>query len=392
VPNVDGTHPTTAQFTGAYLELFEYQAPDGTLQLVDNAPASASALAELQSHNTGSIATGGGTIDLIAGPITTPPDLSPLPLLAVHGEGPGAAATLTLAALAPIVQEAIHRWADAGLTPHQMEALAGLQFSIGDLPNGVLGQEINLGRVVLDDNGAGWGWFVDPTPGDDREFNAVHSSTEAAATSGDAAAGMDLLTVVMHEIGHAIGLDDAENPGRLMDDAVDLGTRRVPDAADTAHATEAALPASAQAPESAPVIAGTAGNDTIDFGAGGNIVTGGSGADAFVFDQVPQPTAPAPAAVSHVADYSALQGDTIDLSAITGGMTGPYVTDAMLIRAAEDGSGAFATLQVNVPNGIDRNEHWVDIAQVDGVHAGDALNVVLDPSHALHQIHAEWLV
>jgi Ca2+-binding RTX toxin-like protein len=160
----------------------------------------------------------------------------------------------------------------------------------------------------------------------------------------------------------------------------------------SAMQAEAALPVSAQAAAGTPVIVGTIGNDTLYGGTGGVILAGGGGADTFVFDQAPQPTASSPAAAAHIADYSALQGDTIDLSAITGGMTGPYVTDAMLIRAAEDGSGAFATLQVNVPNGVDRDEHWVDIAQLDGVHAGDALNVVLDPSHALHQIHAEWLV
>ncbi|HSP15269.1 MAG TPA: putative Ig domain-containing protein [Thermoanaerobaculia bacterium] len=43
-----------------------------TNQLVDNPPASVDALSELTSHNTGSVATN-GTINLIAGPINTPP-------------------------------------------------------------------------------------------------------------------------------------------------------------------------------------------------------------------------------------------------------------------------------------------------------------------------------
>jgi hypothetical protein len=43
-----------------------------TNQLVDNAPASADAASELASHNTGSTAVG-GTVTLIAGPISTPP-------------------------------------------------------------------------------------------------------------------------------------------------------------------------------------------------------------------------------------------------------------------------------------------------------------------------------
>jgi hypothetical protein len=71
---------TSFNFTGAWLELFEFTGTSaGNLQLVDVAPASADATAELQSHNTGTAAAGGGTVALIAGPITTPPDLTPLP-------------------------------------------------------------------------------------------------------------------------------------------------------------------------------------------------------------------------------------------------------------------------------------------------------------------------
>jgi VCBS repeat-containing protein len=348
VPVVDGTHPATAQFTGAYLELFEYQAPNGILQLVDVAPASASALAELQSHNTGSIATGGGTIDLIAGPITTPPDLTPLPQLSAQGEGPGTAATLTLDALAPIVQEAVHRWETAGITQQQMAALAGLQFGISDIGDGWLGQTINHGRIVVDDNGAGWGWFVDPTPGNDSEFAAVHSSTEAVATSGEAAGGMDLLTVVMHEIGHLLGFEPSSATGNLMDEALDLGVRRLPSAEDVA------------------VIAASA---TV--------------ADTFVVSSRDAPV--------HIAAYSAAKGDAFDFSAL-------QVADAANVRVVEDASDAFATLQIDIGAGgpIMRGagaapaSHWVSVAQVDGVHAGDAIDVWLNPAQLAH-LHAGLL-
>jgi hypothetical protein len=29
---------------------------------------------------------------------------------------------------------------------------------------------------------------------------------------------------------------------------------------------------------------------------------------------------------------------------------------------------------------------------LDGVHAGDAVNIEVDATHTLHQVHADWLV
>jgi len=75
------------------------------------------------------------------------------------------------------------------------------------------------------------------------------------------------------------------------------------------------------------------------------------------------------------------------------------------VRAVEDPSGTFATLQLNTtpdtaatrggpapqPAGT---AHWVNVAQIDGAHAGDAVNVLVDSHAAIHlaQIHATLLV
>src|SRR4029078_1940104 len=169
----------------------------------------------------------------------------------------------------------------------------------------------------------------------------------------------DVLTVVEHELGHALGLADSEVVGDVMDHDLDIGVRRLARAEDaansekqteqgivagTALASELALPVSAAA-QTSTIVAGTFGDDILHINAGGVVVAGGGGADAFVIDQLPS------AAPAHIADYSALQNDIIDVSAIVTlppVMPGqPAPTDADLVRVAEDASGTFATLQVS---------------------------------------------
>jgi Matrixin len=78
--------------------------------------------------------------------------------------------------------------------------LGALSVEVADLPGDALGLWRD-GRIVLDVTAAGHGWFVDGTPGDDREFDA------AGQAKADAAVGrIDLLSVLVHELGHAAGL------------------------------------------------------------------------------------------------------------------------------------------------------------------------------------------
>jgi sugar lactone lactonase YvrE len=132
----------------------------------------------------------------------------------------GTARTLTNADLQPIVAEAIRRWTAAGLNSAQQARLRAVQFQVTDLSDTVPNEVgvAELGVVRLDARAAGFGWFVDPTPANDSEF----------ATSKPPA-GMDLLTVVMHELGHELGLFDlntAAHPGDLMAEGLAPGVRR----------------------------------------------------------------------------------------------------------------------------------------------------------------------
>src|SRR5262249_28259923 len=149
---------------------------------------------------------------------------------AVPVAGP-AAPRLTEAELTPVVQAAIARWAATGLNASQVAALQAARWQITDLgPQGYLG--LTTGNIIrLDDDGGGLGWFLDATPLVDEEFSQQLAPTEWLATQGRAAGHYDLLTVVMHELGHILGLGDvdpAQQPYDLLAATLDVGVRRLP--------------------------------------------------------------------------------------------------------------------------------------------------------------------
>ena len=96
-------------------------------------------------------------------------------------------------------------------------ALHGIDIRIADLPGTALGQASGH-TIWLDNNAAGWGWFVDPTPHKDSEFLTPGNRGEQHR--------MDLLTVLEHELGHLLGKEH-EDTG-VMVDALAAATRRTP--------------------------------------------------------------------------------------------------------------------------------------------------------------------
>lgn len=76
--------------------------------------------------------------------------------------------------------------------------------------------------ITLDATAAGYGWFVDFSPQDDAEFTTPGDQGEQGR--------MDRLTVVLHEMGHVLGLEDddpAAFPSDLMATALGTGIRRL---------------------------------------------------------------------------------------------------------------------------------------------------------------------
>jgi co-chaperonin GroES (HSP10) len=390
-------------------DVFLQKGTGATLNLSKGVSGAATATQVIKDNNLNPAATTVGT----SGTITLVNTNPPLPLLAAPGGVEASSPTtgemhLTQAELDSVVAAAIGQWASAGASAAQLAALHAVIFSVADLAGNIIGDQGPGAHITIDTDAAGHGWFVDPTPNDNSEFTHAQNAagTDLLTDPSNAAAGhLDLLTTVTHELGHVLGLDDVQSPADdLMYVNLVNGERRLPDAADVAQANdttvaqavEAAMPLSAQAAAGTPIIVGTPSNDTINAGHGGNILFGGGGADNFVFGPATPLNAPTPAQITHVVDYSAAQGDTFDFSAITSQFHNSGVNDALVVRAVEDASGKFATLQVDHidPMGLPSAPNWVNVAQLDGAHAGDAVNVLVDNNHSVHlaQIHVDLLV
>jgi Bacterial Ig domain len=91
-----------------------------------------------------------------------------------------------------------------------------LKIEIQDLPTGQLAEGTitgydtngrpNSGTLTLDTDGNSLGWFIDTTPDDNTEFDQTLSPTAYRATTGAAAGKYDLLTTILHELGHLKGI------------------------------------------------------------------------------------------------------------------------------------------------------------------------------------------
>lgn len=132
---------------------------------------------------------------------------------------------LTAELLTPLVAEAIGDWSSRQLSEEQHSALRQLDVRIADLPGARLAEAFGT-TITLDIDAAGHGWFVDATPWDDSEFGESDTGDQRTAALDSSAYGRaDLLTAVMHELGHVLGYGH-ERDG-VMDDTLPIGTRRL---------------------------------------------------------------------------------------------------------------------------------------------------------------------
>jgi len=121
-----------------------------------------------------------------------------------------------------------HNASLSALLANASQALTGF----ADLPNGALGQTTGT-TITLDDNAAGWGWFIDATPGLNEEFLPTADPNVWIAKAGSEAEGkMDMLSVLLHEYGHTLGLDHSADSHDTMAATLQPGVRRTLSADD----------------------------------------------------------------------------------------------------------------------------------------------------------------
>jgi hypothetical protein len=146
--------------------------------------------------------------------------------------GSGATPVLTAQQLAPIVQQAIAAWSAAGISAEQIKALRSIPVYLTDLPGAFVGMSSPDG-IWIDRDAAGFGWFVDSTPADNSEFSGRLSGSKFVAAPGSPAYGrVDLLTILVHEMGRPLGLQESPSAPGVMAMQFHTGERVLPVASD----------------------------------------------------------------------------------------------------------------------------------------------------------------
>ncbi len=89
--------------------------------------------------------------------------------------------------------------------------------------------------IVLDDDAAGHGWFIDSTPADDNEFDADGNFSITDPNDNAGTNLFDALTVISHELGHVSGFTTAFDGFASLDVGSHDGRRHIATAEGDLH-------------------------------------------------------------------------------------------------------------------------------------------------------------
>lgn len=121
-----------------------------------------------------------------------------------------------------------------GLGEPGLEVLGEVTYHVTDLVGEKLAFAVGS-RIFVDAAAAGFGWFIDSNSLDHHEFPVgVVDGVFEADPSSEAYGKMDLFSVLLHEMGHVLGLSGraASEPQALMTETLASGIRRLPSAGD----------------------------------------------------------------------------------------------------------------------------------------------------------------
>ena len=135
-----------------------------------------------------------------------------------------AAPALSLEQAAPLLAEGKRRWALVEDKLH-VALLDGVELQVADLPGEALA-EYRQGVITVDVNAGGAGWYIDAAAAEDSEFGGTGAVLQARA-GGPAGSRVDLLSVISHELGHAMGLGHVD--GGVMSAELTAGQRSTPE-------------------------------------------------------------------------------------------------------------------------------------------------------------------
>ena len=151
------------------------------------------------------------------------------PILAVLGASGSLLYTDAEAAFPALLEAAKTYWQQLGIP---QERLQDIRLVFKELPEGRAAQTDGEHTVSLSPDAAGQGWFVDTTPMLHEEY--AMSGHYGTAGSGNAVKGLDALTVLIHELGHILGLNDNRMVHNIMNERLPQGVRRLPTVHDAA--------------------------------------------------------------------------------------------------------------------------------------------------------------
>jgi len=135
--------------------------------------------------------------------------------------------------ISTVLPAAIERWRQSGISAEDLARLQAVTYEVADLPDGQLATTTST-HLKIDATAAEYGWYVDPTPMDDDEFDVPVPDRERQTTEHSLAhgRGVDLLTVVMRQLGavYLQGKSGIQGQlGPLMQNTLSPAVRRLPD-------------------------------------------------------------------------------------------------------------------------------------------------------------------